>query len=85
MMDLILQIINKVSKSLQCENVDLSSAMYNINALRSVLIEKRNENKFKIMFDICTYICEKIDIPLPLPTKRKVSTRIDNINSQFQA
>jgi len=84
MMDPILKIINKVSKSLQCENVDLSSAMYNIKALRSVLIEKRNENMFKTMFNICTSICEKSDIPLPLPTKRKISTRIDNINPQFQ-
>ncbi|XP_050064156.1 uncharacterized protein LOC126552999, partial [Aphis gossypii] len=73
------------TKQPDCENVDLSSAMYNINALRSVLIEKRNKNTFKTMFDICTSICEKIDVPLPLPTKRKVSTRIDNINSQFQA
>lgn len=84
MMDPILQTINKVSKSLQCENVDLSSAMYNIKALRSVLIEKRNENTFTTMFDICTSMCEKFGIPLPLPTKRKISTRIDNINSQFQ-
>lgn len=84
MLDPILQIINKINKSLQCENVDLSSAMYNIKALRSVLVENRNENIFKTMFSTCKLICEKLDIPLPLPKKRKISTRIDNKNSQFQ-
>lgn len=85
MLDPIQQIINKVCKSLQCKHVDLLSAMYNIKALQSVLIKKTNENTFKNIFDNCTSICEIFDITLPLPTKRKISTRIDNINLQFQA
>lgn len=38
----------------------------------------------KIYLKLCTSICEKLDIPLSLPKKRKILTRIDNKNSQFQ-
>jgi hypothetical protein len=68
MIDPILQIINKVSKLLWGENIDLSLEMYKINSLQLALIKNRNENTIKTIFDTCTYICEIFDISLTLPT-----------------
>lgn len=86
MMDSILQMINKTSKTLQGENINLLPAMNNIKALRYALLQMRNEDSFKELFSECTNKCKSMEIQAPKLKKQKVSSRIDNnLQTTFNA
>jgi len=68
-MQLVLQLINKVSKMLQTENNDLLSAMENVKALRLTLLDMRTEVYFKKIFDTSLSISKELDVPISLINK----------------
>jgi len=74
----ILQLVVKVSKTLQNPNMDLCQAMDDIEGLASALVEMRNDNEvFEEIFTKTNEMCSKIEIDIPAPKKRKVSVLLE--------
>lgn len=81
----ILQMILKVSKTLQTANINLLFAMEQIDALKNYLVDKRDDVEFAKNFQQSALICEELNIePLIEKRKRKVSKKLDgNVNSEY--
>jgi hypothetical protein len=74
MMHPILQLILKVSKSLQSLELSLLPATAGIKSLRSAITAMRNDEYFQELYKTIGEICEKQDICiLAVKKKRKVS------------
>lgn len=65
MMEPVLNIINKMSKMLQSENIDLLIVMNSVEGLRKALLQMRNEEKFHKIYKKCESTCHKMEIFRP--------------------
>jgi len=78
MMNPILMLILKFSTLLQEPKLNIVLAMKNVNSLRNILINMRNnDTEYKQMFDSSVIFCMKHDINIPESNTREVSTRLD--------
>ncbi|KAF0711002.1 zinc finger MYM-type protein 1-like, partial [Aphis craccivora] len=86
LMQPILQMVLKVSKLLQGNNLELLNAIYVFNSLKSSLCSMRNTpNNFENTYQQCLKICEEYEIHIPEVKKRKISSKIDTSkNNQNQ-
>lgn len=80
-LNLVLNAIVIVSKTLQLPGLDLFEAMDRINSLYKILDELRNNDATydEIYLEACA-LCEKLDIEITFPKNRtrKISARIDD-------
>jgi len=79
MMQPILQLVLKVSSSLQTPKLDLLSAVKHIQFLKSSLISMRNSyEEFELIFKNTENVCINHNIIIPPIKSRKISKKIDN-------
>ncbi|XP_060854976.1 zinc finger MYM-type protein 1-like [Metopolophium dirhodum] len=78
MLSPILNLVNKVSATLQSPNLDLHTAVTLITALQNSLQTMRSDNTFNTIFDETKMACTKIDVSIPEVKRRKVSTKVDS-------
>lgn len=80
LMQPILQMVLKVSSSLQASNLELFIAVSLIHALRSSLNSLRNSpQEIQSIFNSTEQMCEENDIEIPTVKNRKVSKKRDNL------
>jgi len=77
MLSPILNLVNKVSATLQSPNLDLHTAVTLITALQNSLQTMRSDETFNTIFDETKVACTKIDVSIPEVKRRKVSTKVD--------
>uniref|UniRef100_A0A8C5M9G2 TTF-type domain-containing protein n=1 Tax=Leptobrachium leishanense TaxID=445787 RepID=A0A8C5M9G2_9ANUR len=78
MMHPILQIVVKVSKTLQASNLNLLTAMTIVKSLRNSLISMRNDPEiFRSVFKDCEKMCAENNTPIPPVKKRKPTVHFD--------
>lgn len=83
MMQPILQMILKMSKLMQSNNLELLTAVEVLNSLKSSLASMRNNsNSFEDIYQNCLDMCEEYEIHTPDVKIRKVSTKIDTSQNQ---
>jgi len=83
MMQPILQMILKMSKLMQSNNLELLTAVEVLNSLKSSLASMRNNsNSFEDIYQNCLDMCEEYEIHTPDVKRRKVSTKIDTSQNQ---
>ncbi|KAL4113589.1 hypothetical protein QTP88_017193 [Uroleucon formosanum] len=79
MMQPILQLVLKVSSSLQTPKLDLLSAVKHIQSLKSSLISMRDSyDEFELIFKNTENVCINHNIIIPPIKNRKISKKIDN-------
>jgi len=71
----ILNLVNKVSATLQSPNLDLHTAVTLITALQNSLQTMRSDKIFNTIFDETKIACTKNDVPEV--KRRKVSTKVN--------
>jgi hypothetical protein len=80
MMHPILQLVVKVSKSLQSLELNLLSATAGVKSLRSALAAMRNDEYFQELYKTVSEICEKHDTSiLAVKKTTKLTCRVDDI------
>lgn len=81
-MNPILQLVVKVSKTLQNPKLDLCQAMDDVESLGIALVEMRNCNEvFEDIFTKTKNLCDQLDIEIPALKKRKVSVLLEDMAS----
>jgi len=73
----ILNLVNKVSATLQSPNLDLHTAVTLITALQNSLQTMRSDKTFNTIFDETKIACTKNDVCIPEVKRRKVSTKVN--------
>ncbi|CAH2315264.1 zinc finger MYM-type 1-like [Pelobates cultripes] len=85
MMHPILQMVVKVSKTLQASNLNLLTAMTVVKSLRNSLVSMRSETDyFQSIFHDCEKKCAENNIAIPPVRKRKPSVLLDEAAAQSQ-
>lgn len=75
----ILQLVVKVSQTLQSYDIDLCQAMDEVSSLAIALEELRIEAAiFDNIYSRAVDTCNRLGVEIPAPRKRKVSVRLDN-------
>lgn len=79
MMQVILQLVLKVSSALQTPNLELLTAVMIIKTLKQSLISLRNDSQhFKSMFENTKKMCYEMDIEIPEVKTRKISKKLED-------
>lgn len=73
----ILNLVNKVSTTLQSPNLDLHSAVTLITALQNSLQTMRMDESYNNIYEEIETACTNIGVPIPEVKKRKVSTKLN--------
>lgn len=81
MMQVILQLVLKVSSALQKPNLELLTAVMIIKILKKSLIQLRNDSQhFKSMFETTKKMCYEMDIEIPDVRRKKISKKLEDLS-----